>query len=103
MAFPPDDQTFALARPLIEQFEGFRAEPYICPAGKPTIGWGSTRYPDGRKVTMQDKPIDRDWAGVLLVAAMSRVVKDLAPCVTRTPTVHQAAALICLAYNIGVG
>lgn len=101
--FPSDDQTFALARPLIQKWESFSAKPYMCPAGKPTIGWGSTKYADGRKVTLQDKPIDQSFAGILLVAAMRRVRQDLQPCVTRIPTVHQAAALISLAYNVGVG
>lgn len=101
--FPSDDQTFALARPLIQKWEKFSATPYLCPAGKPTIGWGSTKYADGRKVTLQDKAIDQSFAGILLVAAMRRVRQDLEPCITRIPTIHQAAALISLAYNVGVG
>ena len=25
---------------LVKRFEGFRAKPYLCPAGVPTIGYG---------------------------------------------------------------
>ena len=47
---------------LIAQFEGLRLKPYLCSAGVPTIGYGSTFYPSGRKVTMQDKPITQETA-----------------------------------------
>ena len=40
-----------LAAALCRQFEGFRSKPYLCPAGIATIGYGSTYYSDGRKVT----------------------------------------------------
>lgn len=101
--FPPDLATFALARPLIQKWEGYSAKPYLCPANKWTIGWGSTRDAMGKPITQNTPAIDQSYAGILLVAAMRRVREDLEPCVTRTPTVHQAAALIVLAYNIGVG
>ena len=42
---------------LIKQFEGFMAKPYICSGGAKTIGYGATYYPNGLKVTMNDKPI----------------------------------------------
>jgi lysozyme len=29
---------------LIKKFEEFRSEPYLCPAGVPNIGYGSTYY-----------------------------------------------------------
>ena len=36
---------------LIKDFEGFSSTAYLCPAKIPTIGYGSTYYPDGKKVT----------------------------------------------------
>ena len=42
---------------LIKECEGFRAEPCLCPAGVPTIGYGSTRYADGRAVSLDDPSI----------------------------------------------
>ncbi len=41
---------------LIKSFEGFSSKPYLCPAKIPTIGYGATFYPDGKKVTMKDSP-----------------------------------------------
>lgn len=56
---------------LIAEFEGFSAKPYLCPAKVPTIGFGSTRYADGRKVTLQDQPISRQEASDLLIARLN--------------------------------
>jgi len=51
---------------LIKVFEGFRSAPYKCPAGIPTIGYGATFYPNGKKVTMADKSITEAEAVDLL-------------------------------------
>lgn len=43
--------------------EGFRSAPYIPTKGDvPTIGYGTTVYEDGTKVTLQDKPITKERA-----------------------------------------
>jgi lysozyme len=104
-SFPPDLATFALARPRIQGFEGFMLKPYLCPANKWTIGWGTTRYPNGDRVKETDFPegITPGFANTCLNYAMARVRLSLQPCLTHIPTVPQAAALICLAYNVGVG
>lgn len=39
---------------LIQGFEALRLRAYLDSAGIPTIGWGTIRYPDGRKVKMGD-------------------------------------------------
>ena len=87
---------------LIEHHEEFRSRPYLCPAGIPTIGYGSTYYPDGRKVTLKDKPITEQEATVL----MQSVLKSFELCVTKNcPNVNQNQfdALVDFAYNVGVG
>lgn len=103
MSWPPDLEIFALAKPLIKASEGYSAKPYICPAGVATIGWGSTRYPSGKRVTMQDEQIESSWAEACLTSAMVRVRGDLQKVMKREPTANQAAALLSLAYNVGVG
>lgn len=55
-----------IAAALCRQFEGFYPCPYLCPAGVPTIGYGSTRYEDGARVTLKDPPITRERAEQLL-------------------------------------
>lgn len=105
ITWPDRAAIFAVAEPLIARFEHFEPKPYLCPAGVPTIGYGSTRYPDGRKVTLADQPCSEAEARVYLEYAMRRVLADLQACgaITRAPTVNQAAALLSLAYNVGVG
>lgn len=51
---------------LIEKFEGFSEKAYICPAGKATIGFGSTFYEDGTPVKLTDKPITKERARELV-------------------------------------
>ncbi|WP_336716249.1 lysozyme [Chryseobacterium mucoviscidosis] len=51
---------------FILSFEGFSAKPYLDSAGIPTIGYGNTYYPGGKKVTMKDLPITKEkGAGIL--------------------------------------
>ena len=37
---------------LIKSFESFRSRPYLDTGNVPTIGYGATIYPDGRKETV---------------------------------------------------
>lgn len=87
---------------LIREFEGFRPQPYRCPAGVPTIGYGSTRYEDGTPVKMTDPPITRERANSIMLATLAR---EYAPAVTRyvqrTLTQGQFDALVDFAYNAG--
>lgn len=43
---------------LIKQFEGFKANPYICPAGKWTRGYGSTILAGNVPVNKNTAPVD---------------------------------------------
>jgi lysozyme len=96
---------FKLAKPLIKEAEGFRAHPYLCPAGKWTIGFGTTRYPNGKRVQEGDYPhgIEPQWAELCLTASMGRVADQLRELFKRDPTPAQYAAVLSLAYNVGVG
>ena len=40
---------------LVKSLDILNMNAYICPAGIPTIGWGTTIYPDGAKVKIGDK------------------------------------------------
>jgi len=51
---------------LIKHFEGFISKPYLCPARVATIGYGSTKYGDGKKVKLNDKAINENEATLLL-------------------------------------
>jgi lysozyme len=87
---------------LIKKFEGFRSHPYLCSAGIPTIGYGSTYYENGVRVKLSDSPISEEWAEELLkknvvhydVAVNSLTRDDI--------TQNQYDALVSFAYNVGV-
>lgn len=91
-----------LAASLCRTFEGFYAKPYLCPAGVQTIGYGTTLYPDGRRVTLDDPSITRETAETLLnhelMALMPHVLR-LCPAVADSP--QRTAALIDFTYNLG--
>ena len=95
--------TSKLGIDLIAKFEGFSSKPYLCPAKVPTIGFGSTRWADGRAVSMQDEPITHDEAKQLLAATLVSFEKAVNKAVTIELKQHQFDALVCLCYNIGGG
>ena len=81
---------------LIKEAEGFREEAYKCPAGKWTVGYGSTHYQDGTPVKEGDT-ITREKAEELLNWYCDTQIKyprkDLSD--------NQKSALCSLIYNIG--
>ncbi len=100
-----------LATELCRRFEGFRAKPYLCPAGVATIGYGSTYYPGGRRVTLQDESVTEVQARAMLV---HELLETYAPGVIRQCPVLLTLALstsdwrklnsiVDFAYNLGVG
>ena len=94
-----------IATELCKQFEGFRAKPYLCPAGIPTIGYGSTYYSDGRKVTLQDTPIDESDAEKLLMHELEKTYLQgvLRCCPGLGADEKRLNAIVDFAYNLGVG
>jgi len=86
---------------LIINFEGMCLKPYLCQAKIPTIGIGATFYPDGRKVTMADKPITKEEAIELLKATLAIFEKQVDSFTTDAVTQHQFDALVSFAYNLG--
>ena len=89
-------KTSVAARRLIEEFEGFRATPYRCPAGVPSIGFGHA-IKKGEKFTR-----------LTLREGEALLVKDLEPVesaidwlVTAPLAQNQYDALASLVYNIG--
>jgi lysozyme len=87
---------------LIKLYESFKAKPYLCPAGIPTIGYGSTFYQDGRKVTLADKPISEGEGYRLMVWHVGQITPEVLRMINVELTENQLAALESLAYNIGL-
>lgn len=86
---------------LIKRFEGWSLPPYLCPAGVPTIGWGSTRYEDGTPVKMTDQPISAARADQLLELEVLRARVKIR---TKAPglAVNRGEALESFSYNLGL-
>jgi len=97
------DLTIAIE--LCKRFEGFRAKPYLCPAGVPTIGYGSTYYSGGKKVSMTDAPISNEEAEKLLRNELSETylpeVLRLCPVLKQHP--NKLNAIVDFCYNLGAG
>jgi lysozyme len=88
---------------FIKQWEGFEARPYLCLAGVPTIGYGFTRYADGRRVTLADRPMGRDEAAALLALKIARFAAGVDGYLSRPTSAGQFGAMVSLAFNIGLG
>jgi lysozyme len=86
---------------MIKFFEGFRSAPYKCPAGIPTIGYGATFYPNGKKVTMADKAITEQEGTALLQNMLVSFEKYVDSYCVDTITQNQFDALVSFAYNLG--
>lgn len=89
---------------LIKEFESFKSKPYLCPSQKATIGFGSTYYPDGKKVTLQDKEITEEKAFEILEYIANKDFGSNINKVAKVPlNQNQFDALVSFAYNIGNG
>ena len=89
---------------LIKEFEGFSANAYLCPAKIPTIGWGNTYYPNGKKVTMNDAPITKEYATEMLSYIAQKDFGDkIIPLLKVNINQNQYDALVSFCYNLGIG
>jgi lysozyme len=96
---------------LAKHFEGLRdgdksrpgLQPYLCPAKVATIGWGSTFYKDGRRVTMEDPGISIEEAEDLLGWRLEKDHKGVYRLIKVRLNLGQLIALGDFAYNCGLG
>lgn len=82
---------------LIKSFEGLRLKAYLCPAGVPTIGYGSTlNVKMGTEITEAE-------AELLLKRDLARFELGVAELTDpETTTGDQFSAMVSLAFNIGL-
>jgi lysozyme len=83
---------------LLKRFEGFRAKPYLCPAGVATIGYGHTEG-----VSLYDPPLTREAAAALLEKDLAVFAVGVARLLAVPVTQNQFDALVSFAYNVGLG
>jgi lysozyme len=88
---------------LVQKWEGFKPEAYLCPAGVWTIGYGITA---NAGIGIDPKPgmrVTEAQADQHLRAAMDRVARQIAPAITAPINENEFGAFVSLAYNIGAG
>lgn len=88
---------------LIKEFEGFRSYPYLDQVGVPTIGYGTTYYPGGEKVTLEDRPITDGQATAYLLNYLAPVEAKITQIVTKPINQNQFDSLCSFSYNLGIG
>lgn len=95
------NDALTLASALVRRFEGFSTAPYRCPAGRWTIGYGSTFLENGAPVTASTPPITREQAEALMENTLSQIETHLRTSLPPSLTAPQTAALMDFAYNLG--
>lgn len=102
MGLPSVANDVLIAAALCRQFEGFFAKPYLCPALVATIGYGSTRYEDGTKVSLSDAPITKERAEALLQHELKHCISAVRKYCPDADE-NTRAALADFVYNLGAG
>ncbi|NDB87223.1 MAG: lysozyme [Alphaproteobacteria bacterium] len=88
---------------IIKSFEGLFLKPYLCPAGIPTIGYGTIRYPDGTSVSLKDSPISEQDAERYLMHEINEKANGVESLLTIKVSDNEFGALVSFAYNLGLG
>lgn len=94
-----------LAAALCRRFEGLFLKPYLCPANVPTLGFGSTAYENGVKVTLVDPPITKERAEELLMHELHYIYPKVIRLCPSLPELGPGptAAILDFTFNLGTG
>lgn len=86
---------------LICDFEGLSLKPYLCSAKVPTIGYGNTYYPNGKRVTLLDDSITKEYAFEIYKDVADRFAKKVDSMVKVHISQNQFNSLVSFNYNTG--
>ena len=92
-----------VAAGICERREGLFLRPYLCPAGIPSIGYGTTRYPNGAAVTLRDLEITRVYAHHMLVLHLEDLEPQVRALCPGIDTQQRLGAVLSWTYNLGIG
>lgn len=87
---------------LIHEFEQLRLKSYLCPAKVWTIGWGTTRYPEGRPVG-PGQVCTKVQADAWFRHDLLRFEREVTRRLQVPVTPRQFGALVSFTYNLGEG
>lgn len=86
---------------FLKKHEGIVLEPYLDSAKVPTIGIGTTHYPNGGHVSMTDPHISLEQAEYYLLNDLKSATWAVRTYVTSDINQNQFDALVSFAYNVG--
>ncbi|GGA41601.1 glycoside hydrolase family protein [Okeania sp. KiyG1] len=87
---------------LIKKWEGLYLDAYLDPVGIPTIGYGTIRYPNGKKVQLGERITERN-AEFYLKYQCDKVAEIVSRLVKVPLNQNQFDALVSFCYNVGTG
>jgi lysozyme len=87
---------------MMHHFEGCKLQAYQCSAKVWTIGWGNTYYQDKKPVKQGDK-VTQEQANELFEMIMNEFAIEVRNALTKEVNENQFSALVCFAYNVGIG
>jgi len=96
------EHSIGIALSLIQEFEGFKERPYLCPAGKWTIGYGHLLTEEEKKL-WENKHVTPEEALSLLKQDVYRVECSLKRLVKVLLSTLQYNALLSFVFNVGSG
>ena len=82
---------------IIKMYEGLKLQPYLCPAGLLTVGYGSTL---AGKLNRQ---ITREEAEQFLKLDVEEAEKGMSPLIKIECSENEWSALVSFVFNVGVG
>lgn len=88
---------------VIKYFEGFHSNIYLCPAGVLTIGYGSTRGKDGKKLRKNAACITEAEGEELLKRDIKSAENSIKRLIKVTLNENEFSALCSFVYNLGSG
>jgi lysozyme len=88
---------------VIKNFEGLRLNAYRDIAGIWTIGYGSTKYADGKPVKCGDKLANEQQADTLFRTTLTNYINAVNKGIKVFLTQNQFDALVSFTYNLGTG
>jgi GH24 family phage-related lysozyme (muramidase)/uncharacterized protein YvpB len=97
---PQEFQVVPAAIAIKKSWEDFRPNRYLCQAGIPTIGWGTTRWWDGGEIPIGATVTEAE-AEKLVARDLEECVAELRDCIDVPLSENQLAALISWQYNTG--
>ena len=88
---------------LIQEFEGLSLKVYLDSVNVPTIGYGTTYYENGTRVTIHDAVITKERAFELLKINADRFAVKVSNLVHKPINQNQFNSLVSFTYNLGSG